>query len=324
MKWGTLLLLFLIIGCSTPEDSLLIHIPKVFNSPIFPNNNLLTKEKISLGEKLFFDPRLSKNGNISCASCHKPQFAFADSTVVSTGTNGELGFRNTPSIINVAYKSLFHMDGGVRTLELQVLAPMIDTNELGSNFNAVLTYLKSDSTYLKMFADAYDTTPSIYGLTRSIASYERSLIFGDSPYDQFILGDSLALDDSQKRGYYLFTSDRLKCAQCHIGNLFSDFSFQNIGLTHQPNDSGRARITLKTEDAGKFVVPSLRNVVVTAPYMHDGSIGTLEEVILLLEQGGGLHKNKSELITPFHLTTQERNDLIHFLESLTDAEWVKN
>jgi len=323
------LIFFLLIfsGCDLNQSNShtsKYNFPPRFPTPIYPKDNSPTPEKIALGEKLFFDTRLSKNQNISCASCHLPEFAFSDTTRFSTGTGGKIGFRNSPSIINVAYKNLFHKDGGVRTLELQVLSPIIDSLEMDGDFLVILDRLGKDELYVQMFKSAFDTLPSVYGITRAIASYERSLIYGSSAYDLYMDGVKEALTSSQISGMELFNSQKLGCRSCHIGVLFTDFSYQNIGLGHQPNDSGRARITYLPEDAGKFEVPSLRNVSITAPYMHDGSFETLEEVIKYLEKGGGNHPNKSKLILPFELSSTERNSLISFLESLTDEEFREN
>ena len=325
IRFGALLsLIFLVTSCTERITNSVkdpIDIPSHFESPIYPSDNIPTKEKIELGEKLFFDTQLSKNKNISCASCHQTEFAFTDNQKTSVGTNNLLGFRNAPSLINVAYKTIFHMDGGVRTLELQALAPLIDTNEMAGDFVQILSYLQSDSTYIKLFEKAFDTVPTIFGLTRAIASFERSLIQGNSPYDQFINGDSNALSAPQKKGLALFNSSRLNCKACHNGINLTNYTFQNIGLAHQYVDSGRARITYKPEDAGKFMVPSLRNITLTSPYMHDGSVKTLIEVLEYLETGGGPHPNKNSLIAPFKLNDKERSDLLSFFDSLADTTY---
>jgi len=298
--------------------------PNRFSQPKFPKDNLPTLEKIELGKKLFFDPNLSSDQNISCASCHIPEFAFSDTSAKSIGTSDGLGLRNSPSIVNVAYKELFHKDGGVRTLELQVLSPIMDPAEMNGDFENILNYLTGNKQYVNLFKAAFDTLPTIFGLTRSIASYERSLIYGNSSYDLFMDGDDEALSDSQLRGLELFNSQELNCTACHKGFLFTDFSYQNIGLEPLLEDSGRARITFNHQDAGKFEVPSLRNVAITPPYMHNGSIATLSEVIKYFEKGGGIHANKSELIQPFSITNSERRDLITFLKSLTDERFREN
>tara|TARA_R110002050_G_scaffold297339_2_gene458645 strand:- start:58011 stop:58991 length:981 start_codon:yes stop_codon:yes gene_type:complete len=295
-----------------------LNIPKGFDYPKTPNNNAITFEKIALGKKLFFDTRLSKNNTISCSSCHNPALAFADSLTVSKGVNGRLGSRNAPSLINVAYKPVFHADGGVRTLELQVLAPLIDSTEMGSDFTLILEMLRSDSAYLTLFKKAFDTIPTVFGITRAIASYERSLIQGNSTYDQYKNGNRDALNASQLNGLKLFESDSLNCTACHNGTLFTNFTYQNIGLPILAADSGRARITMKHADAGKFMVPSLRNVALTAPYMHNGSFTNLSEVLRYFENGGGNHWNKSNLLHSYQLTAIERADLLHFLESLSE------
>ena len=320
--WGVILILVGLSSCSADNPtakSIELSVPKGFSIPIIPEQNPITSEKIALGKKLFFDSRLSKNNNISCGTCHLPEFAFSDTVAVSVGTNGELGFRNTPSLINIAYKTLFHMDGGVRTLELQTLAPIIDTNELGGDFSKILNTLNTDTFYLKLFKNAFDTLPSVYGITRALASYERSLIGGNSNYDFYRNGNLEALSESQLRGLALFNSNRLNCNSCHSGVLFTNYTYQNVGMEEQFSDSGRARITYLHDDAGKFVVPSLRNIARTAPYMHNGSIANLTEVITYFERGGGNHWNKSKLIKSFTLSVSEREDLIHFLESLSDT-----
>ena len=315
-KFFSLLITLFLLACTTENK-------KTFDTSLNSNNleRVTSIEKVALGKKLFFDENLSKNKNVSCSSCHKPEFAFADNLAVSRGTNASLGFRNSPSIIGMNNKSLFHTDGGVRTLELQTMAPIIDSNEIGGDFIEIVDYLQSDQDYLYLFQKAFDTLPTIFGLTRAIAAFENSLIHENSPYDDYINGDTNALNTSQKIGLALFNSKQLGCTECHSGVYQSDYSFRNIGLEHQAIDSGRARITLLTEDAGKFAVPSLRNVELTAPYMHNGSISSLEEVIVYLENGGGNHPNKSKLIKPFQLTDLERAAIIDFLQSLTSRKF---
>ncbi|MGB0805137.1 MAG: cytochrome-c peroxidase [Salibacteraceae bacterium] len=318
------ILLTIVLGSCVPNDKPKeFVVPEGFEPLNYPEDNPFSRVKAKLGERLFFDTRLSKNGNVSCASCHNPKLAFADSLPLSFGTNDSLGFRNTPSIINAAYKTLFHMDGGVRSLELQVLAPIIDTNELGQNFDSILTYLKSDSIYLKLFEESFDTIPTIFGLTRAIATYERSLIYGESAFDRYLNGDSSALSNHEKKGWELFSSKKLNCISCHSGRLLTNYTFQNIGIAYQFADTGRARVTRKKEDVGKFAVPSLRNVAITAPYMHDGSISSLDSVLVFFSKGGGPHPNKSQLLKPFELSNSEKNYLKAFFSSLTDDKFVK-
>lgn len=312
-------LFFFITSCS----------PEIENAPpnlatrakgeiIYPIDNTYSSAKSDLGKKLFFDVRLSKNKNIACASCHKPELAFADSTAISIGTNGDFGFRNAPSIINAAFKPYLHADGGIENLELQSLAPLTDPQEMANDYHSVLQFLNSDSDYVSLFKAAFDSVPTIYGFTRALANYERTLVQGNSKYDAYVNGDSNSLSDSPKRGLALFESDRLNCISCHSGKLLTDYSFHNIGLEFNPLDSGRARITGFAEDRNKFITPSLKNISLTAPYMHNGSLKTLEEVVTFLETGGHDFPNKSNQFKPFKLTEQERKDLLHFFEALTD------
>lgn len=312
------------IGCS--EESTNFRNPSTVQIDLkisYPPDNLPDSAKIILGEKLFFDVRLSKNKNIACASCHKPELAFADSTAISIGTNGDFGFRNAPSIINAAFKPHLHADGGIENLELQTLAPLTDPQEMANDYHSVLQFLNSDSDYVSLFKAAFDSIPTIYGFTRALANYERTLIQGSSKYDAYVNGDSNSLSDSQKRGLALFESDRLNCISCHSGKLLTDYSIHNIGLEFNPLDSGRARITGLAEDRNKFVTPSLKNISLTAPYMHNGSLKTLYEVVTFLESGGHDFPNKSIQLKPFKLTKQERKDLLHFFEALTD-ETIKH
>lgn len=322
MRYLTLILLPLIIGCSESTNNK-EPVKKEHIVEIGSELNETTPEKVALGEKLFFDVNLSKNKNISCASCHNPEFAFADTISVNEGTNGSLGFRNPPSLANVGLKTKFHLDGGVRNLELQAMVPIFDSLEMGQSFDKLIEYIQTDSTYIQLFAEAFDSVPTIFGLTRALASYQRSLIFHDSPYDNYMNGDSSALSSSQIRGLNLFHSERLNCSTCHTGKLLTDENFYSLGIHPKKSDIGRARVTTKTEDEGKFMTPTLRNIMVTSPYLHDGSIATIEEVLTLLQKGGGPHENKSELIKAFTLTRQEKEDLLAFFQSLTDPAFKK-
>ena len=318
------LLLIFLISCSPQVEDAPINVTTFAEGEIqYPIDNSVSLSKSELGKKLFFDKRLSKNKNIACASCHKPELAFADSAKISVGTHGDFGFRNAPSIINAAYKPYLHADAGIENLELQSLAPLTDPQEMANDYLEVLQFLNSDSEYVSLFRKAFDSVPTIYGFTRAIANYERTLIQFNSKYDAFLRGDSSSLSSSQKRGLALFKSKRLNCTACHKGKVLSDFSIHNIGLEFHPFDSGHARITGLAEDRNKFVTPSLRNIKLTAPYMHNGSVANLSDVVTLLETGGHDFPNKSKEIRSFKLSEQERIDLLHFFEALTD-EQLKN
>lgn len=284
-----------------------------------PAENPLTVWSVTLGKKLFFDERLSQPAGTSCASCHLPERAFSDTTARSTGSTGLTGMRNSPWLGNLAYHPYFFRDGGVPSLEMQVLAPLHDELEMNSNINTVAEVLRDDPEYNRLSSFAYGRRLDPWVITRAIASYERTLVSGWSRYDRFLNGEASALTAQEQQGLQLFQSAALSCTGCHSGFDLSDHSFQNIGTTMDYSaDPGRERITLAAVDAGRFKVPSLRNVALTAPYMHDGGMATLGEVIDHFASGGLPHANRSTLLQPFTLTATERDALIAFLRSLTD------
>jgi cytochrome c peroxidase len=230
-----------------------------------------------------------------------------------------VGMRNSPWLGNLAYHPSFFRDGGVPSLEMQVLAPMHDEREMNSNINTVAETLRNDPEYDRLSRSAYGRKLDPWVITRAIASYERTLVSGWSRYDRFLNGDASALTAQEQQGMQLFQSAALNCSGCHSGFDLSDHSFQNIGTTMDYSaDLGRERITLLPSDRGRFKVPSLRNIALTAPYMHDGGMATLDEVVDHFASGGLPHANRSPLMQPFTLTSSERDALIAFLFSLTD------
>lgn len=301
----------------------LLKIPYGFSYPNIPNDNKLTEYRVALGKKLFYDKSLSSTGLISCASCHIPEHAFSDTVPLSRGVHGRLGMRNSPSLANVAYKDAFFADGGIPTLELQVLAPIQDENEMDMDFLMAVEKMKENPFYIQYSKIAYNREPDGFVLTRAISSFERTLISGDSKYDKYVKGE-VNLSESESRGEQLFFSSRTNCSSCHSGNTFSNFHYENIGLHQTYSDSGRMRVTLQESDRNKFVTPTLRNIAVTYPYMHDGSLQTLREVIDFFNSGGYPHANKSLLIKPLSLSEQEKIDLESFLRSLTDETFLNN
>jgi cytochrome c peroxidase len=284
-----------------------------------PPDNPLTEASVALGRRLFFDGRLSRPAGTSCASCHFPDRAFADTAALSTGSTGLTGMRNSPSLGNVAYHRRLFRDGGVPSLEMQVLAPIHDEKEMDSDINVVSAQLRHEPEYDRLSRLAYRRPLDPWVITRAIASYERTLLSGWSRYDRFRNGDATALTAQEQEGLALFESPALNCTGCHGGFDLSQHEFHNIGTTldYSP-DPGRQRITLLAADEGRFKVPSLRNVALTAPYMHDGSMATLEEVIDHFASGGLPHPNRSPLMQPFALDAQQKAALIAFLQSLTD------
>lgn len=327
------IVIFTLVACRKPTDNDLVvvtekyelRVPEGFPMPDIPNDNPLTVEGIALGKKMFFDKRFSADQTISCASCHLSSAAFCDNSIVSTGVGGALGVRNSPTLANLAYGDHFFFEGGVPTLELQVLAPIHNPVEMDFKILDIIEILKQDEEMVELAKRAYDREIDSFVITRAIASYERTMISGNSRYDQYTYqGQENALTEEEKNGMELFFSDELKCAQCHVGFNFTNDGFYNIGLYEEYQDNGRERITHLEEDIGKFKVPTLRNVELTYPYMHDGSIATLEEVVDLLNTGGVDHPNKSEWITPLNLTEIEKGELVAFLKSLTDHEFINN
>jgi len=303
-----------------------LEIPLGFSYPSIPEDNLPNKVRIELGRKLFYDPILSKDSSISCSSCHLTELAFTDGKKFSDGVDGQKTERNTPTLTNIAYHNSFFWDGGNHSLPLQVVGPL--ENELEMNLSArdAVERLKNNAEYTQLMERAYNLKePNIYGLTRAIAAFERTLISGNSPFDKYKYQDQKdALTQNELDGMNLFFSSSLKCAECHSDFNFTNYQFENNGIYLNYSDSGRARITLNSADAGKFKVPSLRNVELSAPYMHDGSFSNLSDVIDHYAQGGKGHHNQSNKITGFSITPQEKQNLISFLESLTDHEFLNN
>jgi cytochrome c peroxidase len=290
-----------------PETTPYQEVPPGFPAVLHPADNQPTPERIALGEKLFFDPILSVDRSISCGSCHLPEFAFADTARVSAGVEGRLGFRNTPSLINVAYQPDFMLDGGVPTLEMQVLAPIDAHFEFAFNTAELVTRLQNHPEYPALMQEAYGRTDA-FALTRALAAFERTLIEGGNRHE------TGQLDAQETRGLVVFEAH---CQSCHSGFDYTNYAFINVGLsTVYAPDSGRARITGQAEDSGKFRVPSLRNGSLTPPYMHDGSLPTLESVVDHFNDGGAGHRNQDERVFSLGLSEQERADLVAFLKLL--------
>lgn len=303
----------------------IISIPKGFPAMEFPKDNAFSKVRWELGKKLFYDPVLSIDNSISCASCHKTNLSFADDKAFSPGAFNRPGVRNSPSLANVGYQPYLLREGSVPTLEMQVLVPIQEENEFNHNIVDIAMILDSIPEYVNMSIEAYNRRPDAFVITRALATFQRSLISGNSPYDKYTFqGQSNVLTENQKRGMNLFFSARTNCSQCHSGFNFTDYSFQNNGLDTVYADQGRIRFTGNEGDRALFKVPSLRNIEVTAPYMHNGEFKNLEDVINHYNKGGAAHVNKSDLLHPLKLNKQEKEDLIDFLKSLTDIEFINN
>lgn len=311
-----------VLGCdmldaSTETPAVTLRAAPGFPAVPVPEHNPITAEKVALGERLFFDPILSRDRTVSCASCHDPDLAFADPRALSVGVEGRVGARNSPSLVNVAYQRLFFWDGGSRSLEGQVLGPLEDANEMDISLDTVLTRLRQEASYAQEFEEVFGEGPTIPTLTQAVAAFQRTLLSGGSPYDRFLHDDPAALTSAQQRGLVLFEG-KAGCFTCHNGVRLTDDSFRNNGLAFANADSGRARITFQAADFGAFKVPSLRNVALTAPYMHDGRLATLATVVAHYNQGGTGARNQDAAIQPLALTAEEQADLVAFLQALTD------
>lgn len=306
-------------------EQVLLATPQGFPNMEFPEGNELTKARWDLGKRLFYEKRLSIDNSISCGTCHQPALAFADDKAFSPGVFNRPGLRNAPSLANVGYHPYLLREGSVPSLEMQVLVPIQEHNEFNHNIVNIVSELKDDSSYSKASLNAYDRTFDGYVLTRAISLFQRTMVSGNSAYDKLVNhGDANALDVNEKEGMNLFFSNRTNCASCHTGFNFTNYSFANNGLDSVYADNGRFRLTNDSADEATFKIPSLRNVGLTAPYMHDGRFSTLEEVVEHYNSGGKNHKNKSHLIKPLQLSTQEKADLVAFLNSLTDYDFVND
>ncbi|PCJ16410.1 MAG: cytochrome-c peroxidase [Candidatus Cloacimonadota bacterium] len=287
----------------------------------YPNNKAPSLNEIKLGKLLFFDTRLSKNKKQSCASCHNPDLGFSDGLSKGIGTHGNPLGRNTPSLYNLAWNNSFFWDGRAKSLEEQALGPIQNPAEMDMNLDDLIIRLESIPKYLELFQKAYTQTEiTKENIASALASYQRTLIVNHSPFDQYKKGDINALSPAQKRGLLLFRKKAL-CIICHNGANFTDGSFRSLGI--EDGDSGLAGFTKNEKDFGKFKVPGLRNISKSAPYMHDGSLRSLEEVIRFYNKGGGSAKHKDRLVRKLNLNESEIFDLISFLSSLNQDMKVK-
>lgn len=315
---------FLLSGCSKdPVVPYPLDVPSWFPKMEIPAENQLTQARVDLGRKLFYEPLLSLDSSISCSSCHLQEKAFTDGRLLSLGVDDAIGMRNAPTLANIGFAPYFFHDGGVLTLELQSQQPIFSVDEMRFSIAGFLQRIANDQEYKRMFQEAYGREPDAFGITRAIASFERTLISGNSRFDQYeYQGISDALSASEIRGRELFFSSQAKCSSCHEPPLFTNYAFENIGLYLNYADSGRARISHLEEDKGKFKVPTLRNIELTGPYMHDGSFQTLQEVIEHFNTGGVGHPNQSEDVKPLNLTEEQKADLVAFLSTLTDQAFI--
>jgi cytochrome c peroxidase len=304
-----------------PSDTLVEDLPLDVLPPGAADNqpadHCLTAERVRLGRKLFFDPILSADGTVACASCHDPGHGFANSAPRAVGIHGRTGTRNAPSILNRAASRSFFWDGRTKTLEEQALQPIANPLELGGPLDTAILRIAADEAYRDAFAAAYPDGVTAPNVGRALAAFERVLVSGDNRVDRFQAGDLAALSDKERIGLWLFES-RAQCWRCHRGTNYSDEQFHNTGvaaLQDEP-DPGRYAVTRDERDRGRFKTPSLRDISRTGPYMHDGSLATLEEVVQFYNRGGKPNSNLDPALAPLNLSKEEVADLVEFLKAL--------
>ena len=286
-----------------------------------------SKEK--LGEKLFFEKAFSSDRTISCASCHIPEFAFSDTIAFSVGVNNKKGLRNAPSVMNMAARSSIFYDGRAQDLKDQVHFPIADKNEMNFTIDKVAKRLNKDKKYQSWFREIYNEKADAENIADAIAAFEMTLETSDTDFDRWMADQSNNMTEAAVRGRELFMSKKAKCFDCHFSPDFTGDEFRNVGLYDEKQfmDKGRYDVTKRDEDKGKFKVPGLRNVEVTAPYMHNGMFSTLEEVVDYYDNPYKFVSKPinmdSLLIKPLNLSSQEKSDLVSFLKSLTDYQFKK-
>jgi cytochrome c peroxidase len=283
-------------GFSRPPLGLDTYLP-------VPLANPLTREKVALGRKLFFDKRLSRDGTLSCASCHDPKLAFSDGRTIAKGIGGARGTRNSPALINRGYGTAFFWDGRSNSLEQLALEPILDPKELGSTVAHV----------------ERQTRLRAVDVANALSSYMRTIRSGDSRFDRYTAGETRALNALERQGLQVFR-DKGGCTSCHAGPNLTDERFHNTGVAWNGGeflDEGRFAVSGVERDRGAFKTPTLRDLSMTAPYMHDGSLRTLEEVVDFYSDGGRATPNLDPLITPRRLSTEDKHALVAFLLTLT-------
>lgn len=317
------------INAPLPSDDLKEIIPPGWPQPVYTFSvNTISEDKFILGRSLFYEDMLSKNDSVSCASCHQQFVAFANAAhKFSHGIHDQLGNRNAPGIFNVNWHPAFMHDGGINHIEVQPLGPISNPVEMGEKIENVIAKLQNSEKYRKLFKNAFgDDEVTSQRMLRSMALFMGMMYSYNSKFDQYKRGENgVQLNDAEARGYNLFQA---KCNSCHVEPLFSDFKFRNIGLSPDPvlKDSGRYRITKLNTDIYRFKTPSLRNVALTYPYMHDGRYATIEQCIEHYNSGIAMTINLDPLFSggSMPISAQEKADLVAFLNTLTDNKFIKD
>lgn len=304
-----------VVAPSLAADGAASAIPAGLKPLKIPDDNPQTPEKIELGKQLYFDPRLSCDDTVSCASCHDPKKGWSNGEAFATGVRSQVGGRSAPTIINAAYFDLQFWDGRANQLEGQALGPIANPIEMDHPIDACVTKLNEIKGYREQFRKVFNSDATPENVAKAIAAFERTILSGNAPFDRFKAGDKTALSDAAQKGVKVFFG-KGHCSACHVGGNFSDAAFHNIGVgfDKEKPDLGRFEVTKMLGDKGAFKTPTLREIARTAPYMHDGRFKTLEEVVEYYDKGCHPNPQLDEEIFPLKLTAEEKADLVTFLK----------
>lgn len=321
MRFLTLLSIVACCALTSAADDYKLNYPLGLKKMHVPKSNQLTEAKIKLGKQLYFDPRLSGDDSVSCASCHDPQKGWSNGDNFATGIRGQRGGRSAPTVINSGYSYFQFWDGRAIMLEGQALGPIENPIEMDLKIDDCVKKLNAIEGYRKQFQAVFGTDVTSSGIAKAIATFERTVLSGNAPYDKFKAGDEDALSEGAERGRKLFFG-KANCSACHAGPNFSDFAFHNIGIGMDKDepDVGRFSETKLLGDRGSFKTPTLREIARTAPYMHDGSVKTLEEVVEYYNKGGFANPQLDEELFPLKLSDEQKADLVTFLKEGLSSE----
>jgi len=313
MRWFFFVLPLFVVSPLPADDAFLV--PKGLPPLRIPDDNPMTPAKVALGKQLYFDKRMSVDNSVSCASCHDPKKGWSNAEQFATGVGGQKGGRNAPTVLNSAYFSLQFWDGRAKHLEGQALGPIQNPIEMNMKLDQVVERLNKIEGYKQQFQKVFNTDVTGEGIAKAIAAFERTVLSGDAPYDRFKAGDKTALSDAAQRGMKVFFN-KANCSACHTSSNFSDGAFHNIGIgmSAKEPDLGRFVHTKLPGDRGAFRTPTLREIARTGPYMHDGSMKTLEEIVDWYNKGGHPNPQLDEEIFPLKLSDQDQADLVTFLK----------
>ncbi len=305
----------LVCGAARSAVAEEISVPSGLPSVPSPKDNAHSAAKVELGKQLYFDKRLSADNTVSCASCHDPKHGWSNADKTAVGVGGQRGGRSAPTVLNTAYQQFQFWDGRAPSLEAQALGPIANPIEMNLPIEEAVKKIGAIKGYQEQFQKVFGEPVSADGIAKAIAAFERTILSGDAPYDHFKAGDTTALSAQAQEGMKLFFG-KAKCSSCHVGPNFTDNGFHNLGVgfhSEQP-DLGRHAVSKLEGDKGSFKTPSLRDIARTAPYMHDGSLATLEEVIAYYNQGGTSNDYLDEEIFPLKLSPEQQAALVAFLK----------